>query len=243
MRLLPAALAALLPACSSADFTVMSGSDGAVRADTANSVADTGMVVDEDTGGPAQTDAEPSPGCKMPPPPTCVPTSYEPHHDLVTNGTLPVPLNAQTKHFVSFTLSKRGRIEKLGLKMRRNDLGSGSDGTVTVHAFYVPCEDTLIPIGKHTKSAADVPGDTTFYFNPDQTMGLIPFLPLADHDMRIAFIIETTSTRYSWTLAAAPLPLENPRGHQWGSKAGAEPWVGSKSQIAATMSYIRACSG
>jgi hypothetical protein len=242
-----AVLAAVFVAgCSSASFDIAPGSDGAVGSDTANSVVDTGSTGSSDTGQQGGTeagsaDAGGMPTCPMPAAPVCAPLVYEPHHDLYGATPLSSPINAETQHIVSFTMAKKGRIEKVALRLRRTDNGAGVDGTFTVHAFYVPCEGTMISIGKHTKTAAEVSGDTTFYFNPDVTGGAIPYLPWAAAKTRIAFVIETNSTRYSWNLIGTNTPADNPLGHQWGTKTGAGAWVPSKVHVASTMSYIRTC--
>lgn len=228
--------------CSGAEFDIASTSDAATRADSANKVADTGAPGSDDgvTSSEAGAPDAPPLDCKTPPM-TCASTGdYVPHHDLAPTGPLAVAITPENKHMVSFLTSRRGRIEKIGLRLRRNENIAGVDGDFTVSAFFMPCEGTLIPIGKHTKSAAEVSGDTTFYFNPDSTGGLVPFLPFAEKGTRIAFVIETTSTRYHWTMQTATIPSGNELGHAWATKTGAMPWKVAP-QIAATMSYIRAC--
>lgn len=243
-----AAFSVILMACSGADFDVAPVTDAATGADSANLVADsasstdTGVQGNSDAVSTQPADAAPPVDCKGPAL-ACTPSSnYFSHHDLAPGTALPVNVNLENKHYVSFLTSHRGRIEKIGLRLRRNDLGTGIEGTFTVAAFFLPCPDTWIPIGKHVKQAAEVGGDTTFYFNPDTTGGLVPFLPTAEKGARIAFVIETNSTRYTWSMMSAAVPSPNPLGHTWGVKTGTSAWKPSPSQIAATMSYIRSCT-
>ncbi len=245
-RVLPV-IAVTLLGCSGADFEIAPATDAATGADSANIVADsrastdTGAQGASDAVGTPPAEAGPPPECKTPAL-ACTPSdNYFAHHDLAPGAALPVNVNLENKHVVSFLTSHRGRIEKIGLRLRRNDLGSGVDGNFTISAFFLPCPDTWIPIGKHVRGAGEVSGDTTFYFNPDTTGGLVPFLPTAEKGARIAFVIETTSTRYSWTMMSAAVPSPNPLGHSWGVKTGTAAWKLGP-QIAATMTYIRSCA-
>ncbi len=232
------------------------GSDtGGGRSDTGNGSSDTGSG-SSDTGstsisdtGSGTTDAiavDTGPPCEAKVPElTCSPPSspdpYVPYHDLAGSGALTTRLTHSSSHSVSFVLTKAGRIEKIGFRLSRYDSGGGSDGDVTVSAAIIVCKEILIPLAKHVKKSADVPYDTTFYFNPSVAPG-VPYLPYLPVGARLVFTIETTSTRYSWDLRAAPMPSPNPMSFMWSTKTGTGPWSGpSTSQVPATYTYIRNC--
>lgn len=263
--LLRFSLVVLLAGCSSAEFAIATSGDASGIADTGTNtgtsdtakidpkddavaadgfVAADGSVADGSVAdGSVGPDAAPPLCSKGAPMVSCTPNLYDKHHDIADTVALSPPISLSTKHVVSFLLGKRGRIEKIGLKLRRTEVGAGIDGSFTVSAFYAPCPNpaSWVPIGKHVRSGGEVTSDFTFYFNPAQTAGAVPYLPIGEHDTRIAFVIETDSLHYSWTLQGTPTPAENPLGFQWGTKLGPALWKLSEGQIAATMSYLNQC--
>ena len=250
-------LVALSSACSTANFSVAADPDGGGGAGDTGAVVDTGAVPPVDGAVPdagpgaiegGTTDAgavvDSGPPCEPKVPDISCSSSgaYVLNYDLSPSGPSLAPrLTHSVSHAVSFTLTKAGRIEKIGFKLARNDNGAGTDGDVTVTAGLIVCKDTILPLGKHVKKSADVPYDTTFYFNPSVAPG-VPYLPYLPAGARLVFQIETTSTRYEWDLRGQPLPASNPMGFTWATKTGTAPWtLPSASQIAATMTYIREC--
>ena len=252
---------AVVAACSSGKFEVGSapatGDSGTAVLDTGTvpgsedtGAVDSGGRVDGAIGGEAGVaDAiafDMGPPCtKGIPALACPGNVYESHHDTPTaTGYLAQPITHSIRHVISFVVQKKGRIEKIGLRLRRTDTGGGTEGTFTVSAFLMPCPESLVPIGKHIKPAGDVSSDTTFYFNPDVTSGMVPYLQWVPAGTRIAFIIETTSTRYTWDLRAGSAPAASPLGFQYGTRTGEGAWTpGGPDALPSTMSYIRTCDG
>lgn len=240
--------------CSGSEFAINNGDN--TTGDTAT--AEDSAAVVPDSGNTSQTDGSPGADAAGPdtamrpdtPPPcattavpavACAPVEYHGHHDIAPTVYLAPALSPNVSHSIAFDLQEQGRIEKIGLKARRNDLGSGVDGTVTVTAYYVPCPGTLIPMGKHTKPAAEVMDGTVFYFNPGTTGSVVPYLPFMKKGDRIAFSFETTSTRYTWDLRGAATPGSDPYRFVWSTKAGSAAWSPQAGQFAATMTYINRC--
>ncbi|MBI2393013.1 MAG: hypothetical protein HYV09_25745 [Deltaproteobacteria bacterium] len=228
----------LLAGCSGGDFELASttqdaSSDGGAGSETSVTEGGAGS----DAGSP-----DAAPACNTTVPAlTCAGGAYEPQFDLAGTIDPATPrISHSVSHAISFIQTNAGRTEKIALRLRRSDAGTGVDGQLTINVFYVPCENQLVPISSTTRPAAEIAGDTSFYFTGPFGSGAqyLPFLPKGS---RLLFVIGTTSTRYTWEHATAPRAADDPRGFRFYTKVGTAEWSEAPNRVAAAMSYLRAC--
>lgn len=237
VRIFQVATFAVMTGCSSSSFELAGGAADAGDAGSETTQADSGTPVG-DAGGP---DALPPACSKDIPPMACAGGAYEPQFDLPGTYEAATPrIKHGVAHAISFVQTEPGRTEKIALRLRRSDAGSGVEGAFEIRAFWVPCEGTLVPLSTLSRPSAEIAGDTSFYFTGPFGSGAqyLPFLPKGS---RLLFVIETTSTRYTWEHATAPRVSSDPRDFRLYTKVGTADWTAIDNRVAAAMSYLRAC--